>query len=40
VRGNGRDQKRDLAQAPVARTVTYMLLGLVVMIWALATLLS
>jgi hypothetical protein len=37
VRGNGRDAKRDLAQAPLARTVTYMLIGFVVMVWALAS---
>jgi hypothetical protein len=40
VRGNRPDQPRDLAQAPVARTLTYMLVGLVVMVWALATMLS
>jgi hypothetical protein len=30
----------DLAQAPVARSVTYMLIGLVVAIWALASIIS
>jgi hypothetical protein len=40
VRGNRRDQPRDLAQAPVARTVAYMVVGFVVMVWSLATLLS
>jgi hypothetical protein len=39
-RGNRRDQPRDLAQAPVARTVAYMVVGFVVMVWSLATLLS
>jgi hypothetical protein len=38
VRGNGRDPKRDLAQAPLARTLLYMGIGLVVMIWSLASL--
>ncbi len=33
VRGN----RRDLSQAPIARTVTYMVIGLVVMIWAFAS---
>jgi hypothetical protein len=40
VRGYGKDTKRDLAQAPLARTVTYMVIGLVVMIWALASIVS
>ena len=30
----------DLAQAPLARTVTYMLIGLVVALWALASIVS
>ena len=30
----------DLPQAPVARSVTYMLIGLVVAIWALASIIS
>jgi hypothetical protein len=29
--------RSDLAQAPLARTVTYMLIGLVVAVWALAS---
>jgi hypothetical protein len=40
VRGNGRQTTRDLAQAPLARTLTYMGIGLVVMIWALASIFS
>ena len=31
---------RDLAQAPVARSVSYMAIGLVVMIWALASIIN
>jgi len=30
----------DLAQAPRARTVTYMLIGLIVSIWALASIIA
>jgi hypothetical protein len=30
----------DLAQAPIARTVTYMLIGLIVAIWALASIVN
>jgi len=30
----------DLAQAPVTRTVTYMLIGLVVAVWALASIIT
>jgi hypothetical protein len=30
----------DLTQAPVARSVTYMLIGLVVAAWALASIIS
>ena len=30
----------DLAQAPLARTVTYMLIGLIVAAWALASILT
>jgi hypothetical protein len=37
VRGYGKDTKRDLAQAPLIRTVSYMAIGLVVMIWAFAS---
>jgi hypothetical protein len=40
VRGHGRDTKRDLAQAPLARTVTYMVVGLIVMVWAFASLVA
>ena len=36
----GSDTKRDLAQAPLGRTLLYMGIGLVVMIWALASLFS
>ena len=32
--------RTDLAQAPLARTVTYMLIGLVVAIWALASIIT
>ena len=35
-RSNGNDTT-DLAQAPVARSVAYMLIGLVVALWALAS---
>jgi hypothetical protein len=35
-----RDSPGDLSQAPVARTVTYMLIGLVVAVWALASIVS
>lgn len=30
----------DLAQAPLARSVTYMLIGLIVAIWALASIIN
>jgi len=30
----------DLAQAPLARTVTYMLIGLFVAVWALASIIT
>jgi hypothetical protein len=39
-RGRGRAQgheANDLPQAPLARTVTYMLIGLIVTVWALAS---
>jgi type II secretory pathway component PulM len=38
-RGNSamRNEAKDLVQAPIARTVTYMLIGLVVALWALAS---
>jgi hypothetical protein len=41
VRGYGRsDAPRDLAQAPLARTVTYMLIGFVVMVAGLAAMVN
>jgi len=30
----------DLAQAPIARSVTYMLIGLIVALWALASIIK
>jgi hypothetical protein len=30
----------DLAQAPLARSVTYMLIGLIVAVWALASIIN
>jgi hypothetical protein len=30
----------DLVQAPIARTVTYMLIGLIVSVWALASIVN
>ncbi|HTD50824.1 MAG TPA: hypothetical protein VK771_09500 [Acidimicrobiia bacterium] len=36
-RGNGTD---DLVQAPLARTVTYLVVGLVVATWALASIVT
>jgi hypothetical protein len=30
----------DLVQAPLARTVTYMLIGLIVAVWALASIIN
>jgi hypothetical protein len=40
VRGNRRDEDagHDLPQAPLARTVTYLVIGFVVMIWGIASL--
>jgi hypothetical protein len=35
--GAGDDGSADLEQAPVARTVLYMVLGFVVMVWGLAS---
>lgn len=32
------ERDRDLAQAPLARTLLYMALGLVVMVWGIASL--
>jgi hypothetical protein len=40
----GRDRalgdESDLSQAPLARTVTYMLIGLIVAVWALASIVN
>lgn len=43
VRGNRRatgGEPVDLVQAPVARTVTYMVIGFLVMVWGIASLTS
>jgi hypothetical protein len=41
VRGNRRgDGPRDLPQAPLARTLAYLVVGFVVMVWALASLVA
>ena len=41
VRPYRRDETvRDLPQAPLARTITYMVIGFVVMAWGLATIMS
>jgi hypothetical protein len=41
VRGNRRDEDNtDLPQAPLARTITYLVIGFVVMIWGIASLVS
>ena len=41
VRGNRRtDGPSDLVQAPVMRSVLYLLIGLIVMIWGIASLVS
>ncbi|HET9730390.1 MAG TPA: hypothetical protein VFR41_13245 [Acidimicrobiia bacterium] len=41
VRGNRRtNENRDLAQAPLARTVTYMLIGFIVMVAGLGAMLN
>ena len=34
------DDDTDLSQAPLARTVTYMLIGLIVALWALASIVN
>jgi hypothetical protein len=39
-RRGGFDSDADLAQAPVARSVTYMLIGLIVAAWSLASIIS
>ena len=40
VRGNRRAETTDLAQAPLARTVTYLVIGFVVMIAGLGALIN
>jgi hypothetical protein len=41
VRGYRRtDEQGDLVQAPVARSVLYLVIGLVVMVWGIASLVS
>jgi hypothetical protein len=41
VRGYRRDDEAgDLVQAPVVRTVVYLVIGLVVMIWGIASVIS
>jgi hypothetical protein len=40
VRRSFGTEATDLAQAPLARTVTYMLIGLIVAVWALASIIS
>jgi hypothetical protein len=42
VRGNKRDANggTDLPQAPLARSVTYLVIGFVVMVWGIASLAS
>jgi len=37
---NGANSTDDLVQAPLARTVTYLLIGLIVAIWALASIVT
>jgi hypothetical protein len=39
-RRDERDGGHDLAQAPLGRTVLYMVAGLVISVWALASLIS
>jgi hypothetical protein len=36
--GAAAERSADLSQAPAARTVTYMVLGFVVMVWGIASL--
>jgi hypothetical protein len=36
----GYAESEDLAQAPRARTITYMLIGLIVAVWALASIIA
>jgi hypothetical protein len=40
VRGYRRSDTRDLTQAPVARTITYMVIGFVVMVAGLGAMLN
>jgi hypothetical protein len=37
VRGQSKKATTDLVQAPIARTVTYLVIGLIVMVWGLAS---
>ena len=37
---SSRSDSTDLAQAPLARTVTFMLIGLIVATWALASIVT
>jgi hypothetical protein len=37
VRGQSKTVNRDLVQAPVARSVTYLAIGFIVMVWGLAS---
>ena len=39
-RSESHGSSADLAQAPLARTVTYMLIGLIVAVWALASIIN
>ena len=36
----GFKESEDLEQAPLARTITYMLIGLIVAVWALASIIA
>ena len=40
VRGYGRNESEDLPQAPVARTVAYMVIGFIVMVAGLGAMLN
>lgn len=40
ARARRSDQANDLPQAPLARSVTYMLIGLIVALWALASIVT
>ena len=40
VRGNRRSEVRDLPQAPLARTITYLVIGFVVMVAGLGAILN